>query len=237
VAPEFDTEASVVLFDHVGAGGSDISAYDPEKYSVLEGYARDLIEICDELGGPKVTYVGHSVSATIGVIASLQRPDLFDGLVLVCPSPRFSNTDTYHGGFTERDLDELLALMAMNHVEWTAAMAPTVIGPDRPDVQETWTHSVCSLDPAVVNQFARVTFKSDHRADFRQVTKPTLIIDCKVDSLAPAEVGAWVQDAIVGSRRVTLETHGHSPHMTTPVAVTGAVRQFMAETQQLALAA
>lgn len=237
VAPALAEEASIALFDLVGAGGSDISAYDPDRYSALEGYADDLVDICLELGAPKLTYVGHSVGATIGVIAALKRPDLFEGMVLICPSPRFSNTDTYHGGFDEPDLDELLAWMATNHAEWSAAMAPSVVGPDQPELQETWTQSVCSLDPRVVNQFARITFKSDHRAEFRRLAKPTLIIDCKLDSLAPPEVGAWVHDAIAGSRRVTLDAQGHCPHMTIPVAVIDAIRGFLAGTPQAVLAA
>jgi sigma-B regulation protein RsbQ len=237
VAPAFAEEASIALFDLVGAGGSDVSAYDPDRYSALEGHADDLVDICVELDAPKLTYVGHSVGATIGVIAALKRPDLFDEMVLICPSPRFANTDAYHGGFDEPDLDELLGWMATNHREWSAAMAPSVVGPDQPELQQIWTQSVCSVDPAVVNQFARITFKSDHRAEFQRLAKPTLIIDCKLDSLAPPEVGAWVQEAIAGSRRVTLDTQGHCPHMTSPVAVTHAIRQFLADAPQVARAA
>jgi sigma-B regulation protein RsbQ len=237
VAPPLAEEASIALFDLVGAGGSDISAYDPDRYSALEAYADDLVEICAELNAPRLTYIGHSVGATIGVIAAVKRPELFESMVLICPSPRFSNTETYHGGFDEPDLDELLAWMATNHTQWSAAMAPAVVGPDQPDLQETWAESVCSLNPEVVNQFAQITFKSDHRAEFRRLAKPTLIIDCKLDSLAPSEVGAWVHDAIAGSRRVTLDAQGHCPHMSTPAAVIDLVREFLAEAPQQARAA
>ena len=227
VAHSFAADHEVVLFDHVGAGGSDLAAYDPAKYADLHGYANDVIEICDGLGRP-VTFVGHSVSSTIGVLAAVKRPELFAGLVLICPSPRYANTDTYTGGFAERDIEELLTLIDINHMDWSAVMAPVVVGEGSDaDLQDEWRDSVCRTDPAIAKQFARVTFTSDHRAEYRQVAVPSLIIECSADSLAPAEVGAWVHAAISGSRLVTLEATGHCPHVTTPLEAISAVRAFL----------
>jgi len=237
VARRFADENRVVLFDNVGAGHSDLSAYSSEKYGTLNGYAADVIEICESLRLPKVVFVGHSVSATIGVLAAVKRPDLFSGLVLVCPSPRYANTDTYTGGFQSQDIAELLDLLDLNHLEWSANMAPMVIGPGSEDVQDEWRESVCRTDPAAAKEFARVTFLSDHRDDYRAVTTPTLTIECRIDSLAPREVGAWVHQAISGSRLTTLETSGHCPHMTDPAGVIDAVRTFLPSLDGLAAAA
>jgi sigma-B regulation protein RsbQ len=230
VAYAFDKQGVVGLFDHVGAGLSDASAYDSQKYSSLHGYAADVIEICDSQGLKDVIFVGHSVSATIGVLAAVARPDLFSALVLVCPSPRYANTDTYVGGFDEADIDELLDLMDKNHLDWSALMAPVVIGKENgPALQDEWRDSVCRADPEIAKAFADVTFRSDHRADYRKVTMPTLLIECSDDALAPAEVGAYVQAAIVGSQRRILNASGHCPHMSAPAEVIDAIKAFVAE--------
>jgi sigma-B regulation protein RsbQ len=237
LAPDFIQDSRVVLFDHVGAGRSDAAAYDPGKYATLTGYADDLVEICDEQGLSGVTLVGHSVGATIGLLAAVKRPDLVADLVLICPSPRYTNTDTYFGGFDERDIDELLTFLAKDQPEWATAIAPTVVGPEHPEVQAEWRRSVCSLDPKVAAQFARTTFKSDHRADYGRVSARTLIIDCSQDGIAPSAVGAWVEEAIEGSRRITLQAQGHCPHLTLPGSVMTAIGDFIGAPARTANAA
>ena len=77
VAPRFEDDFRVIVFDHVGSGGSDLTQYDREKYSSLDGYASDVVEICRELDLHDVIFVGHSVSAMIGALASLQEPERF----------------------------------------------------------------------------------------------------------------------------------------------------------------
>lgn len=216
VASRFTDRARVVLFDHVGAGGSRDDAYDEAKYSSLEGYARDVVEIVEALDEGPVVFVGHSVSATIGVLAALARPDLIHSQVLVCASPRYIDGDGYRGGFTERDVEELLDLMDKNTTEWAEMMSPHVAGPSALDVQSDWRTSVCRINPTIAKAFARVTFLSDHRADYARVRTPTLLIDSADDALAPDYVGLWVAGAMENSRRVVLPTEGHSPHMTAP---------------------
>ena len=218
----------IVLFDHVGAGDSDTSAYDPIRYGALAGYAADVVEICQDLGGQPVTFVGHSVGATIGLLAANMRPDMIEALVMVCPSPRFSNTETYSGGFAASDIAELLDLMDKNHLDWSALMAPTVMGAAAEAEQAEWRGSVCRVDPVIAKQFARVTFEADNRADFAATTTRTLIIDCSDDVLAPAEVGAFVHGAIRGSTRQTLQATGHCPHLTRPADVIAAIQAFVA---------
>ena len=163
------------------------------------------------------------------MLAAVRRPELFAGLALICPSPRYINTDCYHGGFEERDVDELLGLLDINALDWSATMAPVVMGEGAdPAIQADWRESVCRTDPTIAKSFARATFKSDHRADYREVRTPTLIVACCDDALAPQEVSAFVHDAIPGSQLVTLDTTGHCPHMTEPRAVIAALREFLA---------
>ncbi|QYF87053.1 alpha/beta hydrolase [Brevundimonas sp. PAMC22021] len=226
VVDEMSEQFRVVLFDHVGAGDSDWSAYDAVRYGSLEGYAADVLEICEELSNDPITYVGHSVGATIGVLAANLRPDLIRSLVLVCPSPRFSNTDGYTGGFSSADIAELLDLMDKNHLDWSALMAPTVMGVDAVAEQEEWRGSVCRVDPATAKQFARLTFEADNRADYAALAAPTLIIDCSDDALAPSAVGDHLHRAISGSERLTLQATGHCPHLTRPSDVTAAILAF-----------
>lgn len=225
VAPHFVDKAKVALFDHVGAGGSDPSAYDPSKYAGLAGYATDVIEICETQGLSDVIFVGHSVSAMIGVLAAGRRPDLFSRLVLIGASPRFANDNDYFGGFDERDLEDLLDLLAKNQLDWSGAIAPAVVADGA--FQEEWRDSVCRVDPLIAQEFARATFLSDHRADCSRVVTPTLLIECSEDTLAPPQVGAFVHAAITGSQRVVIESAGHSPHLTSPVAVVDAMRAFL----------
>ncbi|AQR63084.1 alpha/beta hydrolase [Brevundimonas sp. LM2] len=238
VAHAFEAHGSVILFDLVGAGHSDATAYDRTRYATLHGYADDVIEICDALGIKDAVFIGHSVSATIGVLSALKRPDLIGRMVMICPSPRYANTDTYRGGFSAEDIQELLDLMDKNHLDWSAIMAPTVMGADGDKAdQDDWRDSVCRTDPDIAKQFARVTFESDHRADYQKLKTETLIIGCREDALAPADVGDFVNWAVKDSTLLTLETSGHCPHVTVPLRVIDAIRRFVGDTSDVRLSA
>src|SRR5580704_4862395 len=201
VAPAFEGDFKTVLFDHVGAGHSDLSAYDPRKYGSLDGYADDLIDIGRELNISGAVFVGHSVSAMIGVLASLKAPDLFDSLVLVGPSARYINDRDYFGGFSAEQINELLEFLGSNYLGWSVAMAPAIMGnSDRPELGEELTNSFCRTDPEIAKAFARVTFTSDNRADLAKVDIPTLILQCSEDIIASREVGEFVQRGIPNSK-------------------------------------
>ena len=228
VTPAFEDDYRVVLFDHVGAGGSDLSAFDREKYSSLEGYASDVIEICDELQLSDVVFIGHSVSAMVGVLAAKQRPALFGALVLVGPSPRYINDDGYVGGFGESDIEELLVALDSNYLGWSTQMAPVIIGnPDRPQLGEELTASFCRTDPEIARHFARVTFTSDNREDLGSVTVPTLVLQCSDDVIAPEAVGEYVRDNIPGAQLVVLDATGHCPNLSAPEETVAAIRAFL----------
>jgi sigma-B regulation protein RsbQ len=228
VAPAFETDHRVVLFDHVGAGGSDVSAYDPLKYASLEGYTTDVLEILRELELGKVVFVGHSVSAMIGVLAALREPDRFEKLVLVGPSPRYVDDDAYVGGFAREAIDELLESLDSNFLGWSSAIAPIIVGnADRPELGEELTNSFCRMDPEIAAQFARVTFLSDNRADLSSVTIPTLILQSREDAIAPRPVGEFVHHEIAGSTLVILEATGHCPNLSAPAETTQAIRAFL----------
>ena len=228
VAPAFERDFKVVLFDHVGAGHSELAAYDPRKYSTLSGYADDMVEIGRELDLKDAVFVGHSVSAMIGVLASLKAPDMFGRLVLVGPSARYIDDGDYVGGFSEKQIAELLEFLEDNHMGWSAAMAPSIMGnPDRPELGEELTNSFCRTDPEIAKAFARVTFTSDNRADLPKVSVPTLILQCNEDIIANTEVGEFVHRQIPGSRIVMLDATGHCPNLSAPKEVVSAMRSFV----------
>jgi sigma-B regulation protein RsbQ len=238
VAGSFAADHRVVLFDLVGSGHSETAAYSPDRYATLQGYADDLVEMCDGLAFTDVTLVAHSVGATIGVLAALKRPEVFARLALVCPSPRYANAGDYIGGFEPRDIADLLDLLDINHVEWAAALAPVLMGPGSDvGVQDDWREGVCRIDPAVAKQFAHVTFTSDHRTDFARLSAPTLIIECKEDALAPREVGAFCAGAVKGSQLVTLDGSGHCPHLTMPDSLSDVLRRYLDDPVALSRAA
>jgi sigma-B regulation protein RsbQ len=228
VAPSFADRYRVVLFDHVGAGGADPAAYDAERYSSLAGYADDVLKVCDALDLADVVFVGHSVSAMVGVLAERARPDLFAALVLVGPSPRYIDDDGYVGGFTEPDIHELLASLDSNYLGWSSAMAPVIMAnPERPELGQELTTSFCRTDPDVARQFARVTFLSDSRSDLAAVSTPTLVLQCTDDVIAPVEVGRYVHAAIPGSSLTVLEATGHCPNLSAPEETTRAIDRYL----------
>jgi sigma-B regulation protein RsbQ len=228
VAPDFEVDHRVVLFDHVGSGSSDLSAYDPVRYGALAGYADDVVELCRELELSDVAFVGHSVSAMIGVLAAQRAPELFGALVMVGPNPRYVDEDGYVGGFTRSDIAGLLDALDSNHLGWSAAMAPVIMGnPDRPELTQELTNSFCRTDPAIARQFARVTFLSDNRADLPHVRVPSLVLQCTADAIAPDVVGRYVADHVPGCRLVRLRATGHCPHLSAPLETTAAIRAFL----------
>jgi len=228
VTPRFEDRYRVVVFDHVGAGQSDLSAYDPEKYSSLSGYAEDVVEICRALDLRDVVLVGHSVSSIIGALACIEAEELFAKLVMVCPSPRYVDDPPYVGGFAESDIRELLEALESNYLGWSSLMAPVIMGtPERPELGEELTASFCRTDPDIARQFAEVTFGSDNRADLPLLRTPTLVLQCSKDAIAPVAVGEYVADAVPDSTLVMLDAVGHCPNLSAPVETADAIEAFL----------
>jgi len=228
VAPAFQDEYRVVLFDYVGAGKSDISAYSRQKYGSLSGYVDDVLDIIDAIGGGPVIFVGHSVSALIGVLASIRRPEAFESLVLVGPSPCYINDEQYIGGFSRSDIEGLLTMLDDNHLGWSKAMAPAIMkNPQQPELAEELANSFCRTDPKIAKHFGRVTFLSDNRTDLCRVTVPTLVMQCSEDDIAPDPVGDYVHRNIQGSRFVKLQATGHCPHMSAPAETIQVIRDYL----------
>lgn len=228
VTPAFLARYKVIAFDHVGSGAADPSAYSFGKYDSLHGYSNDLLEILDELNATDVVYVGHSVSAMIGVLAANREPSRFSALVLVGPSPRYINAPDYEGGFEEEDIQAMLDDLDSNYFGWSSVMAPLIMGnPDRPELGEELTKTFCSTDPTIARHFARVTFLSDNREDLPLVAVPTLIIECSADIISPSAVGRYVNQQIAGSTLVTLPATGHNPNLSAPDALASAILDYL----------
>lgn len=228
VTPAFEDAYRVVLFDHIGAGKSDLSQYDAGKYASLQGYADDLIALVRELRLQQPVVVGHSVSAMIAVLAAVREPALFSGLVLVGPSPCYLNDGDYRGGFEREDIDELLATMESNFFGWSGAMAPVIMGnPGQPELAGELSENFCRTDPAIARQFARVTFLSDSRTELPKLTVPSLIVQCTADVLAPLAVGDYLHAEMPGSTLSVLSATGHCPHMSAPADTVAAIKEWL----------
>lgn len=228
VAPAFERDYTVVLFDYVGSGYSDPAAFNRTRYSTLHGYATDVIEILDELKLNKINFVGHSVSSMIGALAAIERPDLFANLVMIGPSPSYMNDGDYIGGFERSDIEDLLEMLDNNHAGWSAMMAPIIMGnPEQPELAKELEESFCRTDPMYAQHFARVTFLSDNRKDLPKLRIRTLILQCDKDAIAPAMVGHYVHQSVPGSQLVMMEATGHCPHLSSPGLVTEAIRRFL----------
>jgi sigma-B regulation protein RsbQ len=227
--PAFRDRYRIVLFDLVGSGNSDLAAYDPAKYASLQGHAQDLAEIIDHCGGGPVVFIGHSVSAMIGMLASIAAPSKFTASIMVSPSACYIDDAGYRGGFSQADIVELLDTMDSNYLGWSSSMAPAIMGaPDQPALGEELTNSFCRTDPTIARHFARVTFMSDQRAELAKSTVPTLILQCSDDLIAPVEVGEFIHRMVRHSTLAMIENTGHCPHLSAPAPSVDAIRGFLA---------
>jgi len=230
LTPAFKDRYRTVLFDHVGSGGSQLSAYDRTRYGTLQGYADDINELIDAFAPGPVIFVGHSVSAMIGMLADLARPGRVAGHVMVGPSPCYVNDGDYVGGFSRADIDDLLATLESNYLGWSSTMAPVIMGaPDRPALGEELTNSFCRTDPEIAKHFARVTFLSDHRAELPRLATPSLILQCSEDVIAPRAVGEYMHRVLPRSTLRIIDNVGHCPHLSAPSASTEAIEDFLHE--------
>jgi sigma-B regulation protein RsbQ len=229
VTPAFADEYRIVLFDYVGSGHSDLGAYDADRYGSLEGYAQDVLDVCHALELRDVVFVGHSVSSVIGVLAANREPELFDRLILVGPSPRYINeAPDYVGGFERSDIEGLLETMEKNYIGWANFLAPAIMkNPERPELSAELEESFCSTDPVIARRFAEATFFADNRADVAAVQRPSLIMQCSEDIIAPTAVGEYLHRAMPGSTLKQLSATGHCPHMSHPEETIRVIKEYL----------
>ncbi len=229
LTPAFEQEYRIVLFDYVGAGKSDVSAYDEERYSSLDGYAQDVLDVCEALDLRDVIFVGHSVSAMVGVLAAKRVPERFAKLIMVSPSPRYINDADYVGGFERADIEGMLDLMDRNYIGWASFLAPVVMKNDgRPELTSELQESFCSTDPKIARRFAEATFFADNRGDLADVAMPSLILQCAEDAIAPVEVGLYLAKNLPSSTLRMMKATGHCPHISHPQETIEAIREYLA---------
>jgi sigma-B regulation protein RsbQ len=231
VTPAFENDYRIVLFDYVGSGKSDLSAYDATRYASLDGYAQDVLDVCHALDLHDVIFVGHSVSSMVGVLAANREPGLFSKLLLIGPSPRYINdAPDYVGGFERSDIEGLLETMEKNYIGWANFLAPAIMkNPDRPELSAELEASFCSTDPVIAKNFAEATFFADNRADLAAVSVPSLIMQCSEDIIAPEAVGAYLARELAGSTLASLRATGHCPHMSHPDETIDVMRRYLRE--------
>lgn len=228
VVPAFEADWRVVLFDHVGAGGSDLSAYDKGKYGSLAGYAADVGEVMEALDLEDAIFVGHSMAAIVGMLAAIEQPRRFASLVMVCPSPCFLNDGDYVGGFTREDVDGMLEVLDANFLGWSRAMAPAIMGnAERPELGDTLASSFCRTDPDIARDWARTVFLADYRADVPRCRTRSLVLQTGEDVVAPVAVGEWTAKHLPDAEYVLMAATGHCPHMSAPAETIAAIRRFL----------
>ncbi|GAA3410599.1 sigma factor SigB/phosphatase RsbP regulator RsbQ [Paenibacillus hodogayensis] len=234
VTPSFEQTYRIVLFDYVGSGNSDLTAYASDKYNTLQGYVQDVLDIIEFYGLRDIIFIGHSISSMIGMLASIKRPDYFERLIMIGPSPCYLNEpDVYFGGFEKSDIAELLDMMEMNFAGWASFMAPLAMNqPEVPRLSKELEQSFISADPVIARQFAEVTFFSDHRSDLAAAEVPILILQCSDDSIVPLEVGRYLHRHLKNSTFRLMEAKGHYPHISHPQETVRLIEQYLHTTQQ-----
>jgi len=235
VTPSFEEDYRIVLLDYVGAGKSDLAAYSPERYGTLDGYAQDVLDVCGALNLTNITFVGHSVSAVVGILAAIREPDRFNRLILVSPSPRYLNDlPDYVGGFERADIEGLLTMMEKNYMGWAHYLAPIVMGnPGQSELGQELEASFCSTDPVIARRFAEVTFYGDNRSDLPKAPVPSLILQCAEDLIAPVEVGHYLHRQLPHSTLRLMEATGHCPHMSHPEETIQAMKDYLRASQPI----
>ncbi len=229
ITPAFENDYKIILFDYVGAGKSEITSYNKERYASLEGYAQDVLEICEELNLEEVIFVGHSVSSMVGLLAAIERPDYFQKLIMVGPSPRYINDENYVGGFERKDIEGLLDTMEKNYIGWANFLAPNIMGnKERPELGSELAESFCSTDPIIARQFAETTFFSDNRNDLNKLKIPSLILQCTDDIIAPMEIGEYMVTHVPNSTLKVMTATGHCPHMSAPDETISIIKNYLA---------
>lgn len=230
ITPGFEDQYKIVVFDYIGSGKSDLSAYDRSKYASLNGYAADIIAICDALALNEVIFVGHSVSSMIGMLAAIARPDLFSRLIMIGPSPRYINDKDYCGGFEKKEMEELLSLMRNNYSQWANMFAPIAMAnPDRPYLIRELTDSLCEADPEITCDFASLTFLGDNRKDLPNLKTATLILQIAEDIVAPVQVGDYLHQHVQNSLLYKMKATGHFPHLSAPAETTELIKKYLKE--------
>lgn len=228
LTPAFVERYRVIVFDLVGCGGSDLKQYDRGKYGTLQGHAQDVLDILEAYAPTPAVFVGHSVSAMIGMLAAIAEPQRFDALAMIGPSPCYVNDDDYVGGFTRADIDSLLDTLDSNYLGWASAMAPAIMGaPDQPALRQELTNSFCATDPEIAKHFAHVTFLADNRADLPKLQRPALILQCSDDMIAPLPVGEYMHRVLPNSELKIIDNVGHCPHLSSPAAIISAIEAFL----------
>lgn len=228
ITPAFENDYKIILFDHIGFGNSDASTYTKERYASLHGYAEDVLAICRELDLQDVIFVGHSVSAMIGVLAAIEEQERFSKLILICPNPSFINDGDYVGGFTREAIEGLLDSLDSDYLGWSNTIAPVMMGnEDRPELGQELAGSFCKSNREIATDFAHITFLSDNRKDLPLVKTDTLILQSSEDAIAPVAVGEFVNKEIKGSKMVVLDATGHCPNLSAPEETVAAMKIFL----------
>ncbi|HKP31204.1 MAG TPA: alpha/beta hydrolase [Chitinophagaceae bacterium] len=228
ITPAFEKDYRIILFDYVGAGRSDLKSYSAERYRSLEGYAQDVLEICDALNLEDAIFVGHSVSSMIGLLAAVEKPKYFSHIIMVGPSPCYINSEGYIGGFEHKDIEGLLETMEKNYIGWANFLAPQIMNNgDRPELGAELAESFCSTDPEIANQFAKATFFSDNRRDLSKLKTPSLILQCSEDIIAPLEVGDYLHQNLKASTLKVMKAKGHCPHVSEPEETIHLIKEYL----------
>jgi sigma-B regulation protein RsbQ len=229
ITPAFENDYKIVLFDYVGSGQSDLGAYDAKRYSTLDGYAQDILDVVRALDLHDVVFVGHSVSSMTGVLAANQEPERFSQLIMIGPSPRYVNDAGYVGGFEREDIEGLFDMMDHNFIGWANFLAPAIMkNPEHPELSQELTESFCSTDPVIARRFAEATFLADNRSDLAGVSVPSLIMQCSDDMVAPLVVGDYLKTNLPKSTLRVMKATGHCPHMSHHEETIALMKEYLA---------
>jgi sigma-B regulation protein RsbQ len=228
VAPAFEADCRTLVYDHAGCGRA-VPAWDQLRHANLDGYAADLLDVMDDAALPPAVCVAHSIGGVIALLAAEQRPDRFEHILLLAPSPRFINDPPdYLGGFEREDLDEMFQLMESNQFGWAQFLAPMAIGESNPqDLVQQFQSALCALEPRIARHFARLAFLVDARELFARSRMPTTIVQSLQDSIAPREVGQWMLRHMPASRLREIDVSGHCPHVSHPALTISLIREVL----------
>ena len=240
VAADLAGTCRIVRFDYIGTPDADLACYRPERYDTLYGHVDDVVALLDDLELDGATWVGHSVSGVIGLLAAVVAPERIGRLVTVAGSPRYLDDPVsgYVGGFGRDAVDALFAAAAADYHAWAGGFSPLVVGrADAPEAVEEFAAYLRRMRPDVARQTLQAVFLSDHRAVLRRVTQPVTVVQPRADVAVPTAVGRYLAATLPRGTYRELDAEGHLPQLTAPNQLVAVLREVLAEPRDEATAA
>ncbi|HNB26276.1 MAG TPA: alpha/beta hydrolase [Alphaproteobacteria bacterium] len=218
----------VVAYDLACAGTASPEFFTLPRHESLDGHVDDLIHLLRALSVGRCTFVGHSVSGMLGVLAARRVPEIFEKLILIGASACYLSDTHYMGGFDYDAIGAILNAIRLNYRDWAKSFGPFAVdkAPGDP-AAESFVASLLRMRPDVAVAMAKAIFLSDYRAVLPSCTAPTTILQTRHDPAVPLQAAQYLGEHIPASTLEIIDATGHLPHLSAPATMAAALRRHL----------